>query len=599
MFIKKSICFIIACLAVISTSLAQEEQQEAFTNVRPVNGVGNEYKITSFAIDRDNNKYIGTSKGLLKVATNGNTEILYSGGSVHAVVWHVNEGLWIAIDSNKLYQPETRTEIALGESGTLITAMDMSGSQIWAGSNNGVFVVSTQKGEVFEHYTTENSKLESNIINDIYIDASRLKWIGTTSGVVRVDNKKWKVYEEDHNVSAMTGNSEGLWIAADNEMWLVDPFNRWTPTGVTEDLSEGPVRALAADKKGQIYVLSDILVQFDPYTDQHVILDNDYTPQAGADVAIMFDEADNLWLGSLEHGLMAVELESSEDIPLEAFLTIEHPQCFGQSNGSLTATATGGTPPYRFQWSDTTKSGRQISSLASGDYSLTVTDANGIQESTDARLTQPDRLSLSVQPNGEKSARAIGSGGTGGYEYTWSNNMSGGIVEDLTPAVYSITVTDNSGCAATADYVQPEPEIQLTNAKGVESIDANALKVLDAATLAVGQTLRVEELYFAADSTDVKPESNKVLDEVFSFLSNNDNIVIEIGGHTNGLPEHEYCDRLSTARAKSVADYLYSKGIPNNRIAYKGYGKRQPVATNSTVEGRRKNQRVEIKILEI
>ena len=81
------------------------------------------------------------------------------------------------------------------------------------------------------------------------------------------------------------------------------------------------------------------------------------------------------------------------------------------------------------------------------------------------------------------------------------------------------------------------------------------------------------------------------------FLDTNEDIVIEIGGHTNGLPEHDYCDRLSTARAQSVAQYLYEKGIPVDRIGYKGYGKRKPVATNSTVDGRRKNQRVEIKIV--
>ena len=595
----KSALFIIACFAAISAITAQETEQEAFTNVRPISGVGNEYKITSFAIDPDNNKYIGTSQGLVKVLANGNTEILYSGGPVHAVVWHESEGLWIAIDSNRLFKPATRAEIRLGESGTLVSAMDMSGTKIWAGSNTGVYVISTQSEEVVEHYTTENSKLESNVVNDIYIDGSRIKWIGTTSGVARVDNKKWKLYEKGQNINAMTGNAEGTWIASAGEMWLVDPFNRWTPTGVTSDLSEGAVRALAADKKGQIYVLSDQLVQFDPYTDEHVVLDNDYTPQAGADVAIMFDQEDNLWLGSIEHGLMAVELESADNIPLEAFLTMEHPKCHGQSSGALTVTASGGAPPYRFAWSDSTKTGRRIEGLGNGSYAVTVTDAEGNTQSTTGRLIEPDRLTLRIEPSGETSAKAVAAGGTGGYSFSWSHSAAAAAVNQLSPGVYQVTVSDNSGCTTVAEYVQPEPEIELTSAQGVESINTNALKTLDAATLAVGQTLRVEELYFDADSTDIRPESAPMLDEVYSFLANNNNIVIEIGGHTNGLPEHEYCDRLSTARAKSVADYLYSKGIPTTRIAYKGYGKRQPVASNATVEGRRKNQRVEIKILEI
>ncbi|MBK8922192.1 MAG: OmpA family protein [Saprospirales bacterium] len=73
--------------------------------------------------------------------------------------------------------------------------------------------------------------------------------------------------------------------------------------------------------------------------------------------------------------------------------------------------------------------------------------------------------------------------------------------------------------------------------------------------------------------------------------------MIEIGGHTNSTPPDEFCDRLSTARAKSAADYLIAKGVDPKRVVYKGYGKRNPVASNTTADGRRMNQRVEIKIL--
>ena len=76
-------------------------------------------------------------------------------------------------------------------------------------------------------------------------------------------------------------------------------------------------------------------------------------------------------------------------------------------------------------------------------------------------------------------------------------------------------------------------------------------------------------------------------------------MVIEIGGHTNGRPTHEFCDSLSEARAKSVAQFLYNKNIPYNQVEYKGYGKRQPVASDRYAEGRQRNQRVEIKILSI
>ncbi len=112
-----------------------------------------------------------------------------------------------------------------------------------------------------------------------------------------------------------------------------------------------------------------------------------------------------------------------------------------------------------------------------------------------------------------------------------------------------------------------------------------------------GQTIQVNNLRFKADSATLNQKSYEVLDEIYTFLQNNDLISIEIGGHTNNIPPDYYCNKLSKNRAKVVADYLISKGIDGNRISFKGYGKTEPLVSNKTVEGRRKNQRVEIKII--
>jgi outer membrane protein OmpA-like peptidoglycan-associated protein len=119
---------------------------------------------------------------------------------------------------------------------------------------------------------------------------------------------------------------------------------------------------------------------------------------------------------------------------------------------------------------------------------------------------------------------------------------------------------------------------------------------LQAKDLKVGQSFRLDKLYFDMDSSNINKEAERVLAELLVFLKNNPNVSIEIGGHTNGLPPHEYCDRLSTQRAKNVADYLVKNGIPRTRISHRGYGKRKPIADNETLEGRAKNQRVEITI---
>jgi outer membrane protein OmpA-like peptidoglycan-associated protein len=112
-----------------------------------------------------------------------------------------------------------------------------------------------------------------------------------------------------------------------------------------------------------------------------------------------------------------------------------------------------------------------------------------------------------------------------------------------------------------------------------------------------GETIRLERIVFKADSYELQPDSEPSLQEVYQFLKENTDVTVEVGGHTNGIPPDAFCDELSTNRAKNVANWLIQQGISPNRVQYKGYGKRKPLASNSTKEGRAQNQRVEVKIL--
>lgn len=154
-----------------------------------------------------------------------------------------------------------------------------------------------------------------------------------------------------------------------------------------------------------------------------------------------------------------------------------------------------------------------------------------------------------------------------------------------------------------------KPALTINNKKADDSVFTNRkkeikpekkdkiLKGLEKDKILIGQTIRIEKLFFEADSSNIKPESFEVLNEIHTFLDENPNVIIEIGGHTNSVPDEDYCNKLSTERAKKVAEYLYKKGIPTFRIKFRGYGKLKPLASDHTPEGRKKNQRVEIKIL--
>jgi len=114
-----------------------------------------------------------------------------------------------------------------------------------------------------------------------------------------------------------------------------------------------------------------------------------------------------------------------------------------------------------------------------------------------------------------------------------------------------------------------------------------------------GKVYRLDKVYFDANQYELKPESTEGLQELYTLLKRNPDIMVEIGGHTNNLlhPYESKALELSTNRAKSVADWLIGKGIDASRVRYKGYGWKKPVEPNTTPEGRKKNQRVEVTIL--
>ena len=113
----------------------------------------------------------------------------------------------------------------------------------------------------------------------------------------------------------------------------------------------------------------------------------------------------------------------------------------------------------------------------------------------------------------------------------------------------------------------------------------------------VGQVVRLNNVFFDFDKWDLRPESFIELNRVVKLLNENPSIEIEMSAHTDSRGSDEYNFKLSDNRAKSVMEYIISKGIDPSRITSHGYGETKPVATNETDEGRQLNRRVEFKIL--
>ena len=108
----------------------------------------------------------------------------------------------------------------------------------------------------------------------------------------------------------------------------------------------------------------------------------------------------------------------------------------------------------------------------------------------------------------------------------------------------------------------------------------------------------LDNVYFDSGKAILKPSSSKALNDLTEVLKIKNKMVLEIQGHTDdvGVPADNVV--LSQARADAVKEFLVKKGIPSERIRTRGYGPTQPIADNSTEQGKAKNRRTSVKVLQ-
>jgi outer membrane protein OmpA-like peptidoglycan-associated protein len=113
-----------------------------------------------------------------------------------------------------------------------------------------------------------------------------------------------------------------------------------------------------------------------------------------------------------------------------------------------------------------------------------------------------------------------------------------------------------------------------------------------------GMAITLRGIYFDYNKATIKPESHPALADAAKILQENPGIKVEIQGHTDSDGSESYNQQLSERRAQSVVTYLIQNfAIDPTRLTAKGYGEMNPVASNSTPEGKALNRRVEFVIL--
>jgi outer membrane protein OmpA-like peptidoglycan-associated protein len=151
------------------------------------------------------------------------------------------------------------------------------------------------------------------------------------------------------------------------------------------------------------------------------------------------------------------------------------------------------------------------------------------------------------------------------------------------------------GISASLDgFIAQNENLDLNETKEAQSIEMN----LTLAPIEVGRPIVLNNIFFAFDKDALTTASYPELERVLEYLQSGRIQKIEIAGHTDSKGPDEYNLNLSKRRARSVYNYFLSNGIDRSRLESVGYGESKPVDTNDTDEGRKKNRRVEFKVLE-
>ena len=138
--------------------------------------------------------------------------------------------------------------------------------------------------------------------------------------------------------------------------------------------------------------------------------------------------------------------------------------CNGSSDGTLTASGTGGMMPYDYEWSDG-QTTAVATGLSAGTYNVIITDGNGCLDTAFITLTEPALVGVQLDTlinnscNGSSDgyATVLGNGGTGSYSYNWSNGSAVSSASGLSVGNYTMTLTDANACSDTLTFSITEP----------------------------------------------------------------------------------------------------------------------------------------------
>lgn len=180
----------------------------------------------------------------------------------------------------------------------------------------------------------------------------------------------------------------------------------------------------------------------------------------------------------------------------------------------------------------------------------------------------------------------VGSSGAGIAIGSAVGALSGGVIGN------EIDRRDEQHDATDKRLSDQERELQ-ENRKLLQELRANGV---DARETSRGVVVNLPDVLFEFDSARLSGDAHHQMNIIADAIQKAPGRHVAVEGHTDSVGSYSYNQRLSDARARSVATALMSEGVSRNRLSTRGYGEGRPIGSNSTASGRSKNRRVEVVI---
>jgi len=331
------------------------------------------------------------------------------------------------------------------------------------------------------------------------------------------------------------------------------------------------------------------------------------------DIFVCFKEADNAWSEPKSLGKKINLPDADEMTPYLAadgvtlYFSSNREGGFGNNDiymaKRLDESWTKWTDPINLGAPINTKDWDAFFTLdAGGEYAYLTTSQNGFGKSDIVRVKLMERekpdpvVLLSGNVYNKKTKQPISAKMV--YETLPDGNEAGTALSSPFDGAFKMVLPyhKNYSIRATSDHffaISENLNLDSLVKEGYQEIHKDLYLV----PIEIGSVVRLNNVFFDFDKSSLKAESFVELDRVVKLLNENPSIEIEMSAHTDSKGSDDYNFKLSDNRARSVKEYLLSKGIDEKRIVSQGYGETRPVVPNDTDENRQLNRRVEFKIL--